>query len=172
MDLENGFYTIKADIANSQGTDSLSGTKINFFNAVVNGDQKLIGNAILSLRLTEAATVNGHTFPRNTLVYGRASGGMGGRIKVRVTRIQTVPVVLAVFDNDYQEGIAYLSNEPVSTALADTRDGAVDEVLNAIPYGGVASGLADLGKSIVRKSRKAKPVFLADGYPVFIALEQ
>lgn len=168
---ENSFYTIKASHEYNYGADSLSGIQNNFFNAVINGDQKLTANATIKLRLTEAATINGHTFSDNTLVYGRVSGGMGGRIKVRITRIQSVPVSMAVFDNDFQEGIAYMSDEPVSTAITATKYDAVDEILNAIPYGGAVSGLTDLGKNIARRSRKSRPVFLADGYPVFIALQ-
>jgi hypothetical protein len=162
------FYTIK--VVDETLKDSLKESN-NFFKAVIHGDQKLTGNGTVSLRLREAVTVNGHVFPRNTLVYGRVSGGMAGRLKIKISRIKSLPVAMAVHDHDYIEGIAYEYSEPINEAVAETRDGAVDELLYSIPYGGIASGIADLGRNITRKTRKVKPVFLADGYPVFITLQ-
>ncbi|EMR02302.1 conjugative transposon protein TraM [Cesiribacter andamanensis] len=143
-----------------------------FYSALVHGDQKLLPNATLCLRLQEEMAIGKHRFPRNTLLYGKLSAaGGGGRLKVRIGSIGTVPLRLQVYDQDYLPGIAYLQEEPLPSALAESRDDALDQMLYSVPYGGVASGLAGLGRNLLRKNRRGKTIFLADGYPLFVAPE-
>lgn len=166
------FFVVRPKQLTIQPDDSVSGTEPHFLKAVVNGNQKLTGNSTINLRITEAFTVNGKKFPRNTLVYGRVSGGAGGRLKVKISSVFSTPVQMVVLDQDFMQGIAYEYDEPVGDAIAESGNDALDEILYSIPYGGVASGIADLGRNITRKTRKVKPVFLADGYPLYVAFEK
>lgn len=169
---DTNFFVVRSQKENNQVEDSAADADPRFLKAVVNGNQKLTGNATITLRIIEAFTVNGKKFPPNTLVYGRVSGGVGGRLKVKISRVFSIPVQMVVFDQDFMQGIAYEYNEPVGDAVAESGNDALDEILYSIPYGGVASGIADLGRNITRKSRKIKPVFLADGYPLYVAFEK
>lgn len=163
----NPFYTVKAESPESVVPEEQRG----LYRAVIHGDQQLQPDAPVSLRLLEEVRVEGHVFPRNTLLYGRLNGTSRGRLKVRISSIGPVPVRMQVYDQDYQEGIVYRQAEAVPSAITESRDDALEQLLYSVPYGGVASGLAGLGRNLLRKGREGKPVFLADGYPLFIAIE-
>ncbi|EMR00710.1 conjugative transposon protein TraM [Cesiribacter andamanensis] len=159
------FQTVRAKAQE----EDISQQKGGFYSVLVHGDQKLLPNATLCLRLQEEIAIGEHRFPRHTLLYGRLSLAGGGRLKVRIASIGSLPLRLRVYDQDFQEGIAYLQEEPLPSALAESRDDALDQMLFSLPYGGVASGLAGLGRNLLRKSRRGKSLFLADGYPLFVA---
>lgn len=161
------FYTVRVFQPEAQ---TPTGQRL-MYRAVVHGDQHLEPNGSLSLRLLEEMTLGEHQFPLNTLLYGKLRGSSGGRLKVQIYSIGPVPVRLTVYDQDYQEGILYAQEEPLPAALAESRDDALDQLLYSVPYGGVANGLAGLGRNILRRNRRVKPLFLADGYPIFISLE-
>lgn len=160
------FYTVRAEEAAAAPKQQQG-----LYPAVVHGDQQLQPQATLLLRLLEEMQVGEYRFPRNSLLYGKLSGTGAGRIKVRILRVGAVPVRMQVYDQDYQEGIFYRQEEPLPSALAEGREDALNQLLHAVPYGGVAGGLAGLGKSFLRKNRKEKSLYLADGYPLFVAPE-
>ena len=159
------FYTVRAVPA------VVSMQQQELYRAVVHGDQELQPQATLLLRLLEDMQVGEHHFPRNSLLYGKLSGTGGGRLKLRILRVGAVPVRMHVYDQDYQEGIFYRQEEPLPAALSESRDDAFNQLLHAVPYGGVAGGLAGLGRSFLRKNRKEESHFLADGYPLYVVQE-
>lgn len=166
VEAENPFYTLKVETPQAIA----SGEQRSFYRAVVHGDQQVEQNGTLSLRLLEDVREGAQLFPRNSLLYGRLAGAGGGRLKIRVTT--PGPLKLNVYDQDYQEGILYLQEEAVPSALAESRDDALSQLLVSLPYGGVASGLTGLGRNLVRKKRKQNSIFLADGYPLFIRVDE
>jgi hypothetical protein len=125
-------------------------------------------NGAVRIRLEEALLVNGSSFPENTILTGRVSGQNNGRLKINISQIEGVRVNLQVHDGDYTEGIAYQTKEVVSELASEAGSEAVDEILSSLPYGGVAGGLVKLGKSATRKTRRNTPIYLADGYRVFL----
>lgn len=161
------FYTIRAEQSAVAAPQEQQG----LYRALVHGDQRLEPQATLLLRLLEDIQVGEHHFPKNSLLYGKLSGTGAGRLRVRILRVGAVPVRMQVYDQDYQEGIFYRQEEPLPAALAESREDAMNQLLHAVPYGGVAGGLAGLGRSFIRKSRKDKSLFLADGYPLFVSPE-
>jgi hypothetical protein len=163
---ESAFYTLKVEPFQATRTEGHRG----FYRAVVHGDQQVEPNGTLSLRLLEEIREGTHSIPRNSLLYGRLMGTGGGRLKIQITT--PGPLRLRVYDQDYQEGILYMQEELLPAALAESRDDALEQLLVSLPYGGVASGLTGLGRNLVRKNRKQKSVFLADGYPVFVGTDE
>lgn len=162
MEAENPFYTLKVETPQAIA----SGEQRVFYRAVVHGDQQVEQNGTFSLRLLEDIREGAQLIPRNSLLYGRLARAGGGRLKVLITT--PGPLKLNVYDQDYQEGILYLQEEAVPSALAESRDDALNQLLVSLPYGGVASGLTGLGRNLVRKKRKQNTVFLADSYPLFV----
>jgi hypothetical protein len=165
----DGFYTIKA---NDPALPPATASPASFYRAVIHGDQKVRNNTTLRLRLLEPVTVNGTTIPRNTLLQGRVGGGGNGRINITISSIGSTPVTFAVLDNDYRKGIAYQMREPVQEAVREGQEGALEEVFNSLPYGGIAGGFTRMGRNIARNFRSRQAYFLADGYPVFITPEK
>ena len=168
----NPFYTIKAD-APFNGENSQEDTGLDtFFKAIVDGDQKLLNNSTVRLRLLEEVRIGEYVFPRNTLINGRLSSGGEGRIKIRISSIRNQPVKMRVYDQDFQEGVAYTMEEPLPASLEESRDQALDQLLFSVPYGGVFSGVAEAGRRMLQKNRRSKPLYLADGYPLYISFEK
>lgn len=166
VEVENPFYTLKVETPQAIA----SGEQRSFYRAVVHGDQQVEKNGPLSLRLLEDVREGAQLLPRNSLLYGRLTGSGGGRLKIQITT--PGPLKLNVYDQDYQEGILYLQEEAVPSALAESSDDALNQLLVSLPYGGVASGLTGLGRNLVRKKRKQNSIFLADGYPLFIRVDE
>ena len=166
------FYTIKAEGSTYQETNQQAAPLTQFFRAVIDGDQKVFSNSTVSLRLLEEMKVGGQVFPRHTLVHGRLSGGSGGRLKISISNINGIPVKMLVYDQDYHEGIAYARDEPLSSSLEESRDHALDQILFSVPFGDVFNGVAQAGRKMLQKNSRSKPLFLADGYPLFIGFER
>lgn len=164
----DGFYTLKAK-KDSQQTPSASSHR--FVRAVIEGDQKLQIGAALRLRLKEDASWKGQAFPKNTILYGTIGSGSNGRLKIHIARVRETSLSLSVFDHDLQEGLVYRMNEPVNEALKESSRDVLNEVFYSLPYGGVAGGIARLGRNLFGKMGTGKKgeVYLADGYEIFIA---
>jgi hypothetical protein len=168
--IEDGFHTLKAET----DTQETASANHHFVKAVIEGNQKLQAGAALRLRLKEEANWKGQTFARNTILHGTIGGSSNGRIKIRIVRIGEIPVSLSVFDQDLQEGLIYAVTEPVNDALKESSRDALNEVFYSLPYGGVAGGIARLGRSLFSKtsSRTKANIYLADGYELFVAPTQ
>jgi hypothetical protein len=117
----------------------------------------------------EESAFGGSIYPKNTILYGRIKGGISGRLRISISQIKDSKVNLSVYDGDYTEGIAYQMRERVEEVAKESRDEALNEVLSSLPYGGVAGGLAQLGRNVARKAKQPNTIYLSDGYEVFIA---
>jgi hypothetical protein len=164
----DGFYTIRPGIQvdEFQGQPSDNNT---FVKALIHGNQKVKGGGTVCLRLMEEASFYNHTYPKNTIFYGRIKGGSGGRVQISISQVKERRVELSVYDRDYREGIAYQMKEMTGEIARESREDALNEVLSSLPYGGVAGGLAQLGRNIGRKAKQTGNIYLADGYEIFIA---
>lgn len=163
LNATSSFNTIKAEVIEKNDFPK-DGPQ--FIQAVIDGDQRIKGNTILKMRLTESAVINGETFQPGTRFNGRASI-RNQKITVNISRIQSSTVNMRVFDNDFSEGIV-LNNEKFSLdrSLEESTVEGLDDVLREIPYGGIAR----FGKHILNnQSGRNKEVRLNDGYPVFIS---
>ncbi|MDO1449840.1 conjugative transposon protein TraM [Rhodocytophaga aerolata] len=156
--------------ATSVPATSVPATPSKLVRAVIEGDHSLSIGAPLRLRLTGQALWSGEVFPANTLCYGRLTGGSNGRVTIHITRMGNTPLSLSVFDQDLKEGIRYGLQQPESEALTETSHQALNEVFSSLPYGGVAGGLARLGRNLFGKIGKGKQgrIHLADGYQVWV----
>jgi hypothetical protein len=145
-------------------------TSAKLVKALIEGDHTLSIGAPLRLRLTGQAQWSGEVFPANTLCYGRLIDGSNGRIHIAIHAMGDTPLSLAVFDQDLKEGIRYQLPQPVSEALKETSNQALNEVFSSLPYGGVAGGIARLGRNLFGKIGKGKQgrIHLADGYQVWV----
>jgi hypothetical protein len=161
---DENFYTIKKDSTNNPYKRENA-----FVKALIHGNQKIKGGGKVCLRLVEEAAFGGNVLPRNTILYARISGAVSGRIRIVVSQVKEAKVNLSVYDQDYVEGIAYQMSETISEVATESRDEALNEVLSSLPYGGVAGGLAQLGRNVARKTKRPNTIYLADGYEVFIA---
>jgi hypothetical protein len=162
----DGFYTIKANEKEDNAATQIASQA--YYKALIFGNQKLQVNAAVRIRLEDNLRINGLSFPENTILTGRVSGQTNGRLKINISQIEGVRVNLQVHDQDYTEGIAYQTKEVVSEVASEAGSEAVDEILSSLPYGGIAGGLARLGKSATRKTRRNVTLFLADGYRIFL----
>jgi hypothetical protein len=164
----DGFYTIKAGNQAERAGAEKADEHI-FVKALIHGDQKIKGGGTVCLRLLEQATFGGSVYPKNTILYGRINGGMNGRVQIAISQVKASKVHLSVYDQDYREGIAYQKREAVSEISRESRDDALEEVFSSLPYGGVAGGLAGLGRNVMRRTKQVNTIYLSDGYEVFIA---
>lgn len=157
------FNTIKAEVPEAK--DERSETH-SFFQAVIDGDQKIRGNTLLKMRLAEPAVINGKAFPPGTRFNGRASLGRQ-KITVHISRILSSRVDMQVYDYDYSEGIVLNdAKSALDGAIEESTEDGLDDALRDIPYGGIAR----FGKQVLkRKSSRNKEVILNDGYPIFIS---
>jgi hypothetical protein len=165
---DEGFYTIKT----GTHTIEVQGQKASaptFVRALIHGNQKVKIGGIVCLRLAEKAAFDSHTYPVNTIFYGRIKSGSAGRVQILISQVKQKRVSLSVYDQDYMEGIPYQMKEVAGEIARESREEALNEVLSSLPYGGVAGGLAQLGRNIGRKAKQPASIYLADGYEIFIA---
>lgn len=166
----DGFYTIRSE--HSLGVKRSETDSHSFIKALIHGNQKVKGNGAICIRLLEEATWNNHTYPKNTILYGRIRGAVSGRVKIAISQINSSNVQLSVYDGDYSEGIAYQMREMVNEIAREGRNEALNEVFSSIPYGGIAGGLAQLGRSVTRKTGQIPNIYLSDGYQIFIVQDK
>lgn len=155
--------------------DSIETPTPNMFEAVVDGDQVLISEGTLDLRLTAEVVVNSVIVPRNTILHGRVSLA-GGRFQVSVASVLVrgsgYPVSLAVYDTDGLLGIR------IRESLArDASKESASEVIGTVGVMGsldasVGAQAANAGIQAARSllSRKVRLVHLGvkGGYRVFL----
>ena len=158
---------------------SASTAEKNTIAACVHSDQTVTDGQAVRLRLLERMEVAGIRIPRNTIVVGVARV-QGERLGVEITSLEyegtIIPVELAVFDSDGQEGIFIPSSMEISAVkeIAANMGSSLGSSINISTDAG-AQLASDLGKGVIqgtsqyiaRKMRVVK-VHLKAGYKVML----
>ena len=129
--------------------------------AEVNGTQILRTGDRLELILLQETNINGHFFPKNTLLYGFVSLQLN-RVHIKITHLNGKQVALKAFDlQDSNEGI-YVKNS--------FRAEAGKEVLNDVVQDINIAGLPQIGgiKNIFRKNNRNLKVTILDQYQLIL----
>lgn len=147
--------------------------------ACVHGNQTVTDGQAVRLRLTEPMQVAGVRIPRNTIVVG-AARVQGERLGIDITSLEyrgtIIPVELAVFDNDGQEGIFIPNSMEVSAAkeVAANMGSSLGSSINISTDTG-AQLASDLGKGLIQgtsqyiaKKMRTVKVHLKAGYRVML----
>ena len=165
------------DFHTAVGTASLA--EKNTIAACVHGNQTIIDGQAVRLRLLEAMEVADMLIPRNAVVVG-AARIQGERLGVEITSLEyggtIVPVELAVFDSDGQEGIFIPNSMEVSAAkeVAANMGSSLGSSINISTDAG-AQLASDLGKGVIQgasqyiaKKMRTVKVHLKSGYKVML----
>ena len=142
-----------------------------FLSCVVHGDQEVGNRKRITLRLTEAATVNDREVPAGMLVYGMTRLAQD-RIQVVISRIGPQPANYRVYDHTYHEGIVLDErNDVVQDAAKETAYRQGHRELGRRRTRELPTQIAsDLARNLLQRTRRRKQtVFLPDGYPVYIS---
>lgn len=147
--------------------------------ACVHGNQTVTDGQAVRLRLTEPMQVAGVRIPRNTVVVG-AARVQGERLGIDITSLEyrgtVIPVELAVFDSDGQEGIFIPNSMEVSAAkeVAANMGSSLGSSINISTDAG-AQLASDLGKGLIQgtsqyiaKKMRTVKVHLKAGYKVML----
>ena len=179
---DSEFITAQTDERNfgfqtAVGTSTAVGR--NTIPACVHGNQTVTDGQSVRLRLTEPMQVAGVRIPRNTVIVG-AARVQGERLGIDITSLEyrgtIIPVELAVFDSDGQEGIFIPNSMEVSAAkeVAANMGSSLGSSINISTDAG-AQLASDLGKGLIQgtsqyiaqKMRTVK-VHLKAGYRVML----
>ena len=159
------------------GTSSAVGR--NTIPACVHGNQTVTDGQAVRLRLAEPMQVAGVRIPCNTVVVG-AARVQGERLGIDITSLgyrgTIIPVELAVFDSDGQEGIFIPNSMEVSAAkeVAANMGSSLGSSINISTDAG-AQLASDLGKGLIQgtsqyiaKKMRTVKVHLKAGYRVML----
>ncbi len=179
---DSEFITAQTDERNfgfqtAVGTSTAVGR--NTIPACVHGNQTVTDGQSVRLRLTEPMQVAGVRIPRNTVIVG-AARVQGERLGIDITSLEyrgtIIPVELAVFDSDGQEGIFIPNSMEVSAAkeVAANMGSSLGSSINISTDAG-AQLASDLGKGLIQgtsqyiaKKMRAVKVHLKAGYKVML----
>lgn len=152
----------------------------NTIRACVHGDQTIRSGQSVRLRLLEPMRVSRHVLPRNSLVTGEGRI-QGERLGIGIIQVEyegiIIPVELAVYDNDGQEGIfipgsmeanaarevAANLGQNLGTSISITNQSAGDQLLSELGR----SAIQGVSQYISRKMREEK-VHLKSGYTLML----
>mgnify|MGYP001030184369 FL=1 len=179
---DSEFITAQTDERNfgfqtAVGTSTAVGR--NTIPACVHGNQTVTDGQSVRLRLTEPMQVAGVRIPRNTVIVG-AARVQGERLGIDITSLEyrgtIIPVELAVFDSDGQEGIFIPNSMEVSAAkeVAANMGSSLGSSINISTDAG-AQLASDLGKGLIQgtsqyiaKKMRTVKVHLKAGYRVML----
>lgn len=179
---DSEFITAQTDERNfgfqtAVGTSSAVGR--NTIPACVHGNQTVTDGQAVRLRLAEPMQVAGVRIPCNTVVVG-AARVQGERLGIDITSLEyrgtIIPVELAVFDSDGQEGIFIPNSMEVSAAkeVAANMGSSLGSSINISTDAG-AQLASDLGKGLIQgtsqyiaKKMRTVKVHLKAGYRVML----
>jgi len=131
----------------------------------VDGKQVLRKNSRIRLRLVEATTINGHHFPKYTVLFGTVRF-RPNRTLLAITQIDHVPLQWEAFD--LQDGIAglYLENSLREEATQELMDDMVQDInIAGLPQ---VRGL----KSVFQRSQRKQKVTVLDGHRLLLKPKQ
>ncbi|MCM1107903.1 MAG: conjugative transposon protein TraM [Clostridium sp.] len=152
----------------------------NTIRACVHGDQTIRSGQSVRLRLLESMRVGRHVLPRNSLITGEGRI-QGERLGIGIIQVEyegiIIPVELAVYDNDGQEGIfipgsmeanaarevAANLGQNLGTSISITNQSAGDQLLSELGRGAIQG----VSQYISRKMREEK-VHLKSGYTLML----
>ena len=152
----------------------------NTIRACVHGDQTIRSGQGVRLRLLEPMRVGRYVLPRNSLVTGEGRI-QGERLGIGIIQVEhdgiIIPVELAVYDNDGQEGIfipgsmeanaakevAANLGQNLGTSISITNQSAGDQLLSELGRGAIQG----VSQYISRKMREEK-VHLKSGYTLML----
>lgn len=152
----------------------------NTIRACVHGDQTIRSGQSVRLRLLEPMRVGRYVLPRNSLVTGEGRI-QGERLGIGIIQVEhdgiIIPVELAVYDNDGQEGIfipgsmeanaakevAANLGQNLGTSISITNQSAGDQLLSELGR----SAIQGVSQYISRKMREEK-VHLKSGYTLML----
>ena len=158
-------------------------TEKNTISACVYGYQTITDGQAVKLRLLEPMAVDEKIIPRNAVVVG-AGRIQGERLGIVITSLEyegtIIPVELAVYDSDGQEGI-FIPNSMELNAVkevAANMGGSLGSSINISTDAG-AQLASDLGKGVIQgtsqyiaKKMRTVKVHLKSGYKVMLYQEQ
>ena len=133
---------------------SLIGNTDDNIYVVVDGDQVVMANTRLKMRLTKAAMINNKKMPKNTTVFGFISF-QPNRALIEIENIQHHPTKLKAFDmEDGSEGI-YVQNNFRAEVTNEVLDDAISDInIQGVPQvGGIT-------KVFKRNNRRVKVTVL------------
>lgn len=147
--------------------------------ACVHTDQTITDGQAVRLRLLEPMRLAGRIIPRNTVVVGGARV-QGERLGIELTSIEyggtIIPVELAVFDSDGQEGIFIPGSMEIDAVkeIAANMGSSLGSSINISTNAG-AQLASDLGKGVIQgtsqyiaKKMRTVKVHLKAGYKVLL----
>lgn len=147
--------------------------------ACVHADQTITDGQAVRLRLLEPMRLAGRIIPRNTVIVGGARV-QGERLGIELTSIEyggtIIPVELAVFDSDGQEGIFIPGSMEIDAVkeIAANMGGSLGSSINISTNAG-AQLASDLGKGVIQgtsqyiaKKMRTVKVHLKAGYKVLL----
>lgn len=165
------------DFHTAVGTAAVS--EKNTISACVHGNQTVMDGQSVRMRLLEQVEVADMLIPRNAIIVGAAKV-QGERLEVAISSLEyngtIVPVELAVFDSDGQEGIFIPNSMEVSAAkeVAANMGSSLGSSINISTDAG-AQLASDLGKGVIQgasqyiaKKMRAVKVHLKSGYKVML----
>ena len=141
--------------------------EVEYIPAFVYGDQTILPNSLIRLRLGESLTVDRHHVAKGTVFTGRVNI-TNNAIYVVVNRIERYNVSYEVFDSDYSHGIILENskNEDMEEALTQSAYRSSSRSVADLPY----DIARDVTQAIVNKKRqKQQAIRLNDGHPIFLA---
>ena len=179
---DSEFITAQTDERNfgfQTAVGNLAAVGRNTIPACVHGNQTVTDGQAVRLRLAEPMQVAGMRIPRNTVVVGAAQV-QGERLGIDITSLEyrgtIIPVELAVFDSDGQEGIFIPNSMEVSAAkeVAANMGSSLGSSINISTDAG-AQLASDLGKGLIQgtsqyiaKKMRTVKVHLKAGYKVML----
>jgi len=140
---------------------SILGNTDETIHVIVDGDQIVMANTRLRMRLTKSATINGRQMPQNTSVFGFISF-QPNRALIEIENINHHPTKLKAFDlQDGSEGI-YVENNFRAEATREVLDDVIGDI--NIPSVPQVSGLTQ----VFRRSNRRVKVTVLNNYKLIL----
>ena len=155
----------------------------NTISACIHGNQTVTDGQAVRLRLLEAMRIGEREIPRNSVVVG-AARLQGERLSIALKSIEhngmIIPIELAVYDNDGQEGIFIPKSMEVDAAkeVGANMGSSLNSSINISSNAG-AQLASDLGKGVIQgvsqyisKKMRTVKIHLKAGYRVMLYQEE
>jgi len=175
-------FTERADAGFNTAVGSVEVFEKNTISACIHGDQTITDGQTVRLRLLEPMNVDNRIIPRNTVVVG-STRMQGERLGIALSSIEyggmIIPIELAVYDTDGQEGIFIPNSMEMDAAkeIGANMGSSLNSSINISANAG-AQLASDLGKGVIQgvsqyisKRMRTVKVHLKAGYKVLLYQE-